>query len=210
MKAWYKIIWVVAIIINFSGVIWFFLGTTANFQRNINLEGRLGFVFLVMPSLLLTLTSIIFIVKNFQISKVTMYLISLPIIFMLILLTTPIIKSVDTRGWITEIVNSVPYKLTSDGRYEYRIELVNSYQRNRIQRLILKDLNTDEEISIRLNIFSDAPPWLHTGVGDWAYGTLSTTQISHQYELITNTNLGVPPIKMIIDVETKTAKELSQ
>ena len=55
-------------------------------------------------------------------------------------------------GWPGEIVLRDYMQTTADGKYEYRVEIINPFQRNGYVRLYVKELTTAEETIILLDI----------------------------------------------------------
>jgi membrane-bound ClpP family serine protease len=146
-----KWLWILAVIINLSGVIWFILGSTANFQRGIDLITTVIMIGLVTPSLLLIVLSVILLVKRWSSQRIGIIGIFVLIISML-LLTPLLYKNVNTSGWLTERVMTDSMQITTDGHYEYCIEIINIFQRNSYARLYLKDITKAEEKRIRLSL----------------------------------------------------------
>ncbi|MCM1988850.1 hypothetical protein [Oceanirhabdus seepicola] len=66
-----------------------------------------------------------------------------------------LIQSVNTQGWLTEKITSDPLKITSDEKYEYRIDLINVYQINSRARLYIRNVSTGEEMNIAIDIQTD-------------------------------------------------------
>ena len=71
-------------------------------------------------------------------------------IICMLLLTPPLYNSVNTNGWLTERVMTDSIQITTDGHYEYRLEIINIFQRNSYARLYLKNISNAEEKRIRL------------------------------------------------------------
>ncbi|CAH1232836.1 hypothetical protein PAECIP111891_07101 [Paenibacillus allorhizoplanae] len=148
---WIKILWILSALINFSGIIWLILGSTANFQRGIDLIATVIIIGLGIPSLLLIVLSVILLVRRWSPQRGGVLGIFALIVSML-LLTPLLYKSVDTSGWLTERVMTDSIQITTDGHYEYNIEVVNIFQRNSYARLYLKNVTTSEENRIRLTL----------------------------------------------------------
>lgn len=148
---WIKALWILAVLINLSGVIWFILGSTANFQRGIDLITTVIMIGLGIPSLLLIVLSVILLVRRWSPQGGGVLGIFALIISML-LLSPPLYNSVNTSGWLTERVMTDSIQMTTDGYYEYSIEIINMFQRNSYARLYLKNVSTSEEKRIRLSL----------------------------------------------------------
>jgi hypothetical protein len=99
--------------------------------------------------------------------------------------------------------------MTSDGKYEYRIELINLFQKNSKERLYLRQISTGEESFIPLQLNSKE---IH-GIGipsdnDWSWATLRPTENPSIYDLITTKNLPIENKKFEINVEEGTIIEI--
>lgn len=145
MPTWLKNIWIIAIVVNSVSLVWFLLGTTANFQRSMDLVELLTLVLIWLPSLLLVVVSIkILKNKKLSISKSRHVAVNF-IIFLLFSLSIPLFIDVNTGGWLYDDIESDSLKLTSDGKYKYRIELINMDQKNSREQLYVRNISTDEE-----------------------------------------------------------------
>lgn len=147
-----RVIWVLAILINLSAVMWFIVGTKANFQRGMDLISTIIFSYFGIPSILLIILSIISLFKGWiPSSPWRIVAVSIMILCMLSLSPT-LFKNVDTNGWLEGEVTTDTLQITTDNTYEYQLELINLFQKNSYARLYLKSTSTDEEIRITLDI----------------------------------------------------------
>lgn len=147
-----RVIWILAILINLSAVMWFIFGTTANFQRGMDLISTVIFVYFGIPSTLLIILSIILLFKGW-IPSFPWGIVAVSIIILGMLSLSPtLFKNVNTSGWLEENVTTDSLQITTDNTYEYQIELINLFQKNSYARLYLKSTSTDEEIRIPLDI----------------------------------------------------------
>ncbi|MGG1619530.1 hypothetical protein [Paenibacillus sp. NRS-1781] len=111
-------------------------------------------------------------------------------------------------------VRSDPVRLTSDQKYEYRIDLINPFQRNSREQLHLKNISTGEEKNIPISIKKENKGYSTGDDGDnWAWGILKPTKVPNQYELSTldehnNGRYGMDPRVFLIDVEAGTVQIL--
>lgn len=152
MRTLLKCIWIMAIFINLSAVLWFILGSTANFQRGIDLISTAVLIFYGVPSIILIYISVVFLFKGWPLSSWRNTLVISIIIVCLLALSPTLYKYVNTNGWLTESIRTDSLQITEDGKYEYQIELVNVFQRNSFARLYLKNISTGEEVRIPLDI----------------------------------------------------------
>ncbi|WP_246005890.1 hypothetical protein [Brevibacillus gelatini] len=152
MQNWLKLIWLITIFINSSGVVWFVLGSTANFQRGIDLISTVILLYLGIPSILLIVVSIFLLLKKWSPTKWWESIGIFIIIIAMLLMTPQLYKNVQTNGWLTEKIRTDSIQLTSDHRYEYCLELINLFQKNSSARLYIKNIETLEEIRIQLEL----------------------------------------------------------
>ncbi|WP_110932675.1 hypothetical protein [Paenibacillus bouchesdurhonensis] len=145
-------VWILALLINLSAVMWFIFGTTANFQRGMDLVSTVIFVYFGIPSILLIVLSIFLIIKGWIPSSPWRIVAVSILILGLLSLSPTLFKYVDTSGWLEENVTTDTLQITSDNAYEYNLEIINLFQRNSYARLHLKSTSTDEEIRIPLDI----------------------------------------------------------
>ncbi|MBV6714161.1 hypothetical protein ACFVVQ_22730 [Paenibacillus chitinolyticus] len=206
---WLKIIWVVAIVINIVSVNWFLIGATANFQRSLDLIATVTLIFIWIPSIALTVLSIVLLKKGWMPSSSRSYVGFILGVIILLLLSVSLFRGVDTQGWLTERITSDSLKLTSDKKYEYRIDLINVFQKNSHARLYIKNVSTGEEMNIAVNIQTNKMVSMgieHGRTNDWVL--MERTDISGRYNLYTTKDLRVPSEKFEIDVETGTSRRL--
>ncbi|MFD3257498.1 hypothetical protein ACE3MQ_02675 [Paenibacillus lentus] len=124
------------------------------------------------------------------------------------LLSAALIQSVSSNGWTKEKIYNDTLKMTEDGRYEYRIELVNLFQRNSHARLYVKDMSSKQEsyipiIGIQTNKIvvlrvSETNHWVK----------LETTDNSSHYILYTTNEFSLPEEKFEIDIRAGTSSRL--
>lgn len=111
------------------------------------------------------------------------------------------------EGWFKDTIRSDTLKNTTDQRYEYRIDLVNLFQKNSYATLYLKNTASGEEKNIPIDIQTKKI----TGIGikeinNW--GTLEPTDIFSLYILSTTEELRVPEEKFEIDIKKGTSSRL--
>ncbi|RXZ81567.1 hypothetical protein EBB07_14710 [Paenibacillaceae bacterium] len=208
MSTWFKVVWVLAIIINIVALVWFILGSTANFQRSLDLVERLTLIVYGLTSFALTSLSILMLIKQTGKSSVSLYTLGSVIILLLVYLSQPLFETVRTEGWLHESVQSDPIKVTSDGRYEYHIELVNFEQRNRSERLILTNILTGEVNKITIDIDTSGSNGLARGRSNWGWAIMHPTESPNKYNLVTTEYLKMPEKVFLIDVEKGISEKL--
>lgn len=139
-------------LINLCAVIWFVLGTTANFQRSMDLISTVILAYFGVPSVVLIILSAILIFKSWRPSSLWGILGIMVVIVSMLSLSPTLFKYVNTSGWLTEHVTTDTLQVTNDGRYAYQLEWINRFQRNSYARLYLKSLSIEEETRIPLDM----------------------------------------------------------
>jgi hypothetical protein len=203
---WIKIPWILAIILNLVSMIWFLFGTTANFQRSLDLVGTVTLIFCWVPSLLIVYLSINALIKELPPTNFRV----LVLILVLLILAVNLFKAVDTEGWLYDDITSHPIKTTTDGKYEYRIELINLFQKNSSERLYLRSVSTSKESFIPININTEKVGAISiSSEDDWKWAEMSPTDVPDHYYLITTDELPVPTKKFLIDVKKGSSSMLA-
>lgn len=152
MKLIVKIIWALAIITSLVSVLWFIIGTTANFKREIDIIATFILMYFGIPSILLVVLSIICFIKGWYPNTLLAYLSWVMLISCMFAVTPMLVKSVDTSGWLTESITSDSLQVTTDGKYEYRLEVVNLFQNDSHARLYLKNRTDGNVILVPLDL----------------------------------------------------------
>lgn len=147
----FNIFWWICVAINFGSILWFVLGNTANFQRGVDLVTTVIFMICGVPSLILLMWSL-YMLKNGGLKSPFSMLGVTCLLVIMISLSVPLYKNVNTSGWLTENTKIDTMQVTADNQYEYYTELVNTFQRNSSIRLYLKNLHSNEEVRIKLDL----------------------------------------------------------
>lgn len=207
MVYFYRSLWFLAILINLSALIWFIVGTTANFNRGMDLISTVIFTYIGIPSILLIVTSVILLLKGWLPSSVKgIFAFSLIIICMLAFSPT-LFKNVDRSGWLEEEVTTDSLQVTADNLYEYQIELINLFQKDSSARLYLKHTSTDEEIRIPLDVnLKEFAVLFVEKTNYWI--VLETTSEEGMYILETTSSFPIPGLKYKVDVKKREAVKM--
>jgi len=208
LKKLFDYIFIVAIVLNLGSLVWFILGASSFFMRGFDLVMTVLFMYLGVPSLLLLIISMILLYRNKNRSrKLTIIKFILSIIFMI--LAYNLYNSVDNYGWLQTRIHSESIKLSEDNKYEYKIELVNMFQKNSFARLYMKNVQTEEIVYISLDVDTR-----HIGgfsmdqVNNW--GNLIATQVEDQYILYTNEKFPFPVGSYLVDVKRNSSEKLNK
>ncbi|NBI31020.1 hypothetical protein [Chengkuizengella marina] len=201
-----KIPWVLLTIFSTASLVWFLLGSTANFQRSLDLVGTVTLIIVWIPNFIITVVSIVLLIKGWIPSSLVTYAGFIICMIILVISSVSLFQGVNTKGWLTEVIRSDQLKITSDEKYEYRIDLINVFQKNSSARLYVRNMSTGEEANIPVDIHVDKIRGLRTIDIDWVIMELS--DVPNRYILYTTKELGIPEEKFEIDVVTGTSRRL--
>ncbi|MFK4305310.1 hypothetical protein ABH892_005495 [Paenibacillus sp. RC254] len=213
MPVWFKIIWMVPILINIAALIWFILGSTGGFQRGQDLIETVILMVCGIPSIIIVLISLTYIWQGWAPFSGMKYIVSVLFMASLLFFSYHLVEGTPTRGWLYDNVDSDPVRLTSDQKYEYRIDIINPFQRNSREQLHLKNISTGEEKNIAISIIKENKGYSGGDGNDWSWGILKPTKVPNQYELSTldehnRGRYGMDPRVFLIDIEEGTVQIL--
>ncbi len=207
MSISYRILWLLLTIINIASVIWYILASTAAFQRSLDLVATVRIVYFGVPSLILSISSLVLILKRWapasNFNKMGLNI----VLFLLLVLSAYLFMNVSTKGWLTDIIRSDSVKTTSDNKYEYRLDLVNLFQRNSHAKLYTKNKSSGVEKYIELNINTQEIIVITSdNVNNWV--ELEPTGKEDIYYLNTAKSLMIPIESFEIDINNGSVKKL--
>ncbi|MBJ6362469.1 hypothetical protein ACFOQM_14480 [Paenibacillus sp. GCM10012307] len=207
MPLWLRFVIIAIIVLSVLSLLWFLIGSTAYLQRGMDIIGTTYLLFAGIPVLLIVVLFIKLLIKGWTTtSGIPTIGIYVGIVISL-LLSVVLIQSVSSHGWSKEKMRSDSIKITTDGKYEYRIDLINLFQRNSTARLYLKDVDSREEMNIPVNIQTRNIITLSVGkVNHWIL--LEPTDKPSRYILTTTKELRIPEEKFEIDVVTRITRKL--
>jgi hypothetical protein len=187
---------------------WFLLGSTANFNRSLDLIGTLTLVIAWIPSLFLQISSLIFLRKGVPPASPEGNAILYIKIILLFVFPIFLFQGVNTAGWLSERKFSDSLKTTSDQKYEYRIDLINLFQKDSRGRLYIRNLSTGEVKQIPVGIHTEKIIVLgqRSDYNEWVL--MEPTNRPDQYYLFTTKDLSLPKEEFEIDVGTGTSRSL--
>ncbi|MEC0233379.1 hypothetical protein P4H71_03300 [Paenibacillus kribbensis] len=211
MPVWFKIIWMVPIFVNIAALIWFVLGSTGGFQRGQDLIATVILMICGIPSIIIVLISLTYIRQGWAPFSGMKYIVSVLLMATLLFFSYQLVEGTPTRGWLYDDVRSDPMRLTSDQKYEYRIDLINPFQRNSREQLHLKDVSSGMEMDIPIVIRKNREPYLSGSGDDWAWAILKPTEVQYRYKLSTLEegiagDYNMDPRVFLIDVKAGTAQ----
>lgn len=207
MKLLFRLLLIVVILFNISSFIWFLLGATAYFQRGMDIIGTVYLWGLGFPCLIFAILFSRLLIKRWIPVNGASYAgvgigIALSILF-----SISLILSVGSHHWTDERIKSDSIKITEDEKYEYRIDLINLFQRNSRARLYLKDANSGEELSIPVDIRTKKIIGLGVGkINHWVQ--LEPTDNPSHYILRTTKDLRIPEERFEVNIASKTARRM--
>lgn len=153
MKRVIHVIFVIVTLLSFFAVARWIFNTTAGFNRQLDLFSTVIIGFFIVP---LTLTAVLAIVYLVRVGnnpdKAVVKFETLLCLIMIPLSATITFSPLISPGPVREIIFADTIRPTDDGRLEYRLELVNLFQRNATARLFVRDLDTLEEFYIPIGI----------------------------------------------------------
>lgn len=189
----FKGIWIIAIAINVASLLWLIVGSTANFQRSMDIVAIYTLFSIGIFSIIVISLSIFYLIKTKK-QNIGIAGCAIACVFSLLLLGCSYMNhnGVDERGWLYDSVNKDPIKSTTDGKYDYRLEIINRGQKNVRQQLYVKELATKQEKYIDIPIKMEPSYGYSLGTGDWAWARMKNTDHINEYILTTTSELGVP------------------
>ncbi|MEK4297431.1 hypothetical protein [Paenibacillus sp. FSL R5-0914] len=208
MLGWFRLLLIAVIISSVSSCVWFLLGSTAYFQRGMDIIGISFFWGSAVPVLLLVGLFTILLIKGWTPTNGGQYVVVFLGLLISILLSVTLIQSVSTHGWANEKIESDSVKVTADNKYEYRIDLINLFQKNSHARLYLKDSGSGTETYIPIDIQTRKIVGLGVKkVNHWVM--LEPTDTASEYILYTTKDLGIPEEKFEIDIIAGTTSRVN-
>lgn len=200
-----RVIWLLATLINLCAVVWFVLGTTANFQRGIDLVSTVIMVYFGVPSIILITLSIVLFIKVWQPSSYWGVAGVIVLIISMLALSPTLFKNVSTSGWLSEEVTTDTLQVTADGKYEYQLELVNLFQKNSHARVYIRNINTGEDLRVSLPMDIAKIKGISMGrTNHWVI--LEQTLMPNMYSLRTTKDFPIQDVKYDINLNKGTAE----
>ncbi|KUP25503.1 hypothetical protein [Paenibacillus sp. DMB5] len=195
------------ILLNAAVLFWFTYNATAYFQRGMDIIGTSILGMAGVPLILISILFIMFIFRRRK-RKGRIKYIEVVVVFLSIMFSGCLLIITNDSQWAETRVTSDAVRITTDNRYEYRLDLVNMFQRNAYARLYLKNTADEEEIYIPVDIeLSDI---VVISMGDEIqWSVLESTGNPSQYILSTTDDFLVPEKRFDINVESKTSIEIN-
>ncbi|MDQ0196433.1 hypothetical protein [Paenibacillus wynnii] len=207
MKVWLRLLLIAVIIFIVSSVVWFLLGSTAYFQRGMDIIGTTYLLGAGIPVLLFAILFTILLTKRWSPTDGVDYVGICVALVISTLLAAALIQSVSTNGWSNENIESDSIQITADEKYEYRTDLINLFQRNSSARLYLKEVGLGEEVFIPVDIQTGKIVGLGVSeVNHWVM--LEPTDEPSRYILYTTKELGIPIERFKIDTVAGTSERV--
>ncbi|MFC3800910.1 hypothetical protein [Cohnella sp. GCM10012308] len=207
MRLWTKVLWWSSSLFGLFSFVWFLLGTTAGFQRSLDLVATVILVYSGIPCLVISVIFLFLLLKSWTPIGGIKQAGALMGMMLLLALSVLLLRNVHTEGWLSEKVTSDSMKFTTDGKYEYRLELINLFQRNSKARLYLKRVSDGKIKTIPVEIQTNRIVGLGVKrVNNWA--VLEKTDTRDHYDLVTTKELQRSEEKFEIDMVAGTSKRM--
>jgi hypothetical protein len=207
MPIWLRLLIIGIIVLSASSFLWFVIGSTAYLQRGMDIIGTTYLLIAGIPVLLFGVLFAVLLIKGWTPTSGVHYIGIFVGLVTSILLSTILIHSVNSHGWTKDDIENDTLKATVNGKYKYRIELINLFQRNSNARLYLRDVGSGEEKYIPVNIQTRRIVGLGVkDVNHWII--LEPTDEPSRYFLSTTKELGIPEEKFEIDIRAGTSNRL--
>lgn len=207
MPIWLRLFIIGIIVLSASSFLWFVIGSTAYLQRGMDVIGTTYLLIAGIPVLLFGVLFAVLLIKGWTPTSGVHYIGIFVGLVTSIVLSTILIHSVNSHGWTKDDIENDTLRATVNGKYEYRIELINLFQRNSNARLYLRDVGSGEEKYIPVNIQTRRIVTLGVkDVNHWII--LEPTDEPSRYFLSTTKELRIPEEKFEIDIRAGTSKRL--
>ncbi|MEO3944982.1 hypothetical protein [Gorillibacterium sp. CAU 1737] len=208
MPIWLRVLIIVVILVGALSFIWFLLGSTAYFQRGMDIIGTTYLLIIGIPVLLCAAYLTTLLTKSWNHTSDIQYTGIAFGLVISVLLSTTLIHSVNSHGWTKGRIDSDSLKNTSDGKYEYRIDIINLFQRNSTARLYVKDASSGEEKIIPVGIQTYKISGIRISkTNHWI--ELEPTDDKSHYILSTTEDLPIPKEVFEIDIKAGTSRKLN-
>lgn len=208
MQEWSRVLLIMVVAFSLFSFVLFLLGATAYFQRGMDIIGTIILIGVGIPTLAITTYFTTLLLKGWTPTDGGHYIAFFLGLGILILLSFSLLQNVSTYGLTLEKIESDTLKITEDEKYQYRIDLINVFQRNSRARLFLKDISSEEEMYIPVDIQTRKIVGLSVGrINHWV--KLEPTDEPSRYILYTTEELGrITEEKFEIDIKARTSKRL--
>ena len=207
-----KMIWIAATMLNSIALLYFWIGSTAFFNRAPGTDWGYYFIIIGIPIAILIIISIVYIASGWiprNTSTQIMLIAVIVCVTLFAMYTAPL--PIEKEGWLTEMVDAPWFvQTTDDGKYEYFLEIINAGQRNSSARLFVRNIATGEETRIPLDMKNERigiRTWSFNEESAWSYLVASeTSQLIYYLTTTENLNRQIESFK--IDMETKTSRRI--
>lgn len=125
----------------------------------------------------------------------------------MIILSITLYKNVNTSGWLHEQITTDTLQVTEDGKYEYQLELINALQKNSYSQIYMKNVYTEEETRIPLDMPINKIKVLFIKE-DYYWTKLEPTSKIDTYILETTMEFPFPGERYEIDIKNGEAKKM--
>lgn len=205
MNIWIRITFIAVILFSLFLFTMFLLSSTAIFQRQMDIVGTTTLTMIGIPVVILVGIFVTILIRGWK-PVVWIDYVGICIgILVVITLSFVLLQSVNMKSWEKERVNVDTLKITDDGRYEYQLIIKNLFQKNVYTQLYLKDISSNEEMYIPINLKLQKLAAIRIENNHWV-NLESRDNVSH-YIFQTTKELGIPEEEFEVNIETKTARK---
>ncbi len=207
-----RILWLLLALAVLFAMILFVLGSTVFFQKKIDLVTSVVFMLVWIPALIFVCVSFFLLKKRWLPNSIRLQVcLTICMIVIATVLISSLVRYSNINGLFEEHVTKDVLQTTADGKYEYRLEIVNAFQKNSYVRLYVKDTASGEEVTIPLEIPMAHKAGITGGEGyttsdatQYVWSKLSPLRTEFGYKLITTNVFDDAIYSFQIDMETKT------
>ena len=221
-----KMVWIGATSVLSLSVLCFLLGTTIFFKPGIGLGMIIYYIFMWTPALIISAASWVLLKRGWEPSG---QMLVVGLVLLTAFFSFFLFREARISGWMREDIKRDWVQITSDGKYEYRVEVVNLHRFYNRVKLHLVDLSTNEAVSIpllkrkgefaRISGEGNRHPSPQTSfeLSEATSSELLHTEKSHIY-ILTTTVFEIPTVEIHqgrnivvfeVNMESKTSVELS-
>jgi len=207
MPTWIKSISIITVLLSFVGLLYYIYIATAGLQKSMDLVGRLQVMIFGTSTVLFGLFTILLLSKYWFASNKAVNLSIITISLLLLANCAPFYEPFYTNKGQTRSVKSDISKMTEDGKYKYHLELINMYQKNGYERLVIENTDTNKVRYIKIDLIEGRLKGFFQD--DWVlmYSADELNQ-PNLYYLKTTENLFMATRLFLIDLEMGTVQEI--
>lgn len=207
MHIWIRAVSIFSILVSTVGLLLYIYTETAGLEKSMDIVGRLNVLLLGTLTVLLGLLSVFLLYKNWLSSNIGVNISIIAISLILFSNCAVFYEPIYTHKSQNRNIMSDSSRMTEDGKYKYHLELINLYQKNGFEQLVIENTVTKEIHYIKINLIEGRLKGYSQG--DWVL--MDPTDHSSQsnlYLLKTTENLFMEKKLFLVDMVEGTTQEL--